>query len=366
MKKTSLILCLCVIIPLLAKGSNSQVVIKANSNAISYTGRVQMLIDGSVRYDWTGVYFQTYFSGGSIAVKMSQKGKSYQNLFIDNKLVRKINFSGKDTVMTLVSGLSKGFHLLRLQKCTEGGSGAITIHSLVLSSHGTLKAVPKKSRMIEIFGDSYTCGYGSEAKSAKEHFKLETENCDKAYGCIIARYFDADYALIAHSGQGMVRNWNDSVHLSKNTMQNRMMHVYDDYDQTLNYDFKAYKPDIVLINLGTNDFSRLAYPNDGEYIKGYKNMIKVLREKYGDVPILAVAPHSCRINMMRCLLQLQSDMVEDKNFYLTNSMNNIVTTEYDTGADGHPNYSGHCKIAMTLIPKISAILGWPLEDRVIK
>ena len=30
------------------------------------------------------------------------------------------------------------------------------------------------------------------------------------------------------------------------------------------------------------------------------------------------------------------------------------------GSDWHPNYQGQAKIAMTLIPQISAIMGWYL------
>jgi hypothetical protein len=44
----------------------------------------------------------------------------------------------------------------------------------------------------------------------------------------------------------------------------------------------------------------------------------------------------------------------------------MVTEERDMGADWHPNYQGQCKIAMALIPQISAIMGWELTDKVVK
>ena len=48
---------------------------------------------------------------------------------------------------------------------------------------------------------------------------------------------------------------------------------------------------------------------------------------------------------------------------LTNSVHNNVE---DMGADGHPNYNGHRKIAYAVIPYISTITGWGLDDRNVK
>jgi len=365
MKRSVLILLACMIISLPSWSSNTRVIVKANSKAVTYVGRTQSLPDGSVRYDWVGVYLQTAFSGGSIAFRVSESGQSYHNIFIDGKFIRKIRIASKDTLINLASGLSKGFHQLRVQKCTEGEFGCTTIHQFLLSPKSTMKVVPKKNRMIEIFGDSYTCGYGSEDFSATAPFKVEKENCNKAYGSIIARYFNADYAFIAHSGRGMVRNYGDSLQLSKNTMTTRMTHVFDDFDASVAYDFKAYKPDLVMINLGTNDFSTQPFPTDKQFIDGYIKFIKQLRKIYGDVPILCIIPHSGG-PVSRCLPVLMKEMTSDKNLYLSNPMENIISYQHDMGAATHPNYTGHKKIAMTLIPKISVITGWFLENKVIE
>ena len=51
---------------------------------------------------------------------------------------------------------------------------------------------------------------------------------------------------------------------------------------------------------------------------------------------------------------------------MANPLDNMVTVERDMGADWHPNYQGQKKIAMSLIPQISAIMGWPLTDKTIE
>lgn len=365
MKKLNLILLICLILPLSISAGNKDVVVKPNSDAIRFVGRTQTLSDGSVRYDWIGTYWQTKFSGGSVSIRISESGKSYHNLFIDGKWVRKIELTGKDSLIVLASGLSHEFHQLKLQKCTEGEYGCTTIHQLLLAPGGKLKPVSKKSRKIEIYGDSYTCGYGSEGNDPSAHFKLETENCNKAYGCILARYFDADYTLVAHSGRGMVRNYGDSVQLSKNTLLTRMTHLYDDFDPSIICKLSSDKPDLILINLGTNDFSTKPVPTDDEFIDGYIKMIHQLRTEYNNVPILCVIPHSGGLTV-HCLIKLKTIMKADKYLFVNNPMEDIVGRKSDMGADSHPNYSGQKKIAMTLIPRISTIMNWPLENKVVK
>ena len=59
---------------------------KLFTSGISYTGRTLTDSKGSVSYDWIGTYLQTDFTGGSIAVDISEVDTSYHNVFIDGNL----------------------------------------------------------------------------------------------------------------------------------------------------------------------------------------------------------------------------------------------------------------------------------------
>ena len=193
--------------------------VKANDDAVRYTGRTLVADDGSVSYDWVGTYFETTLTGGSLDIRLSEKGKSYYNVFVDGKLHRVVESCGNDTTINFVSGISKSKHEIRIQKRTEGEYGKTTVKEFVLNAGGKLTATPKtRTRHIEFIGDSFTCGYGTEGKSKKERFKLETENCKLSYSTIIPRYFNADYTLVAHSGYGAVRNYGDKKRVSDVTM----------------------------------------------------------------------------------------------------------------------------------------------------
>src|SRR3712207_8145067 len=76
---------------------------------------------------------------------------------------------------------------------------------------------------------------------------------------------------------GMVRNYNDSVQISRHNMSTRSMQLYDDFNREA-YDFtNCRKPDIVLINLGTNDYSTLVKPTPEQYVGAYLKMIDNIR-----------------------------------------------------------------------------------------
>lgn len=337
-------------------------IVPANSPEISFTGRVQCLQDGSIRYDWVGTYWQTEFTGNHIAAVLSEEGASYHNIYIDGKWLKKIKVSGKDAQkVVLADKLSSGKHILRMQKCTEGEFGCTILKQVIVDSKTKLSAVKPTGRMIEVIGDSYTCGYGTESNRAEDPFELETENCDKAYACIVARYFNADYALVAHSGQGMVRHWADSVQISRNSMPERWTRIFDAHGSEA-YDFQAYTPQLVMINLGTNDFSPTAIPTSDQYVGAYVELILQIKARYGqDIPVLCITPHSANTYLRAALAELKMKTACMEKVYMANDLSNTISGQGDLGASYHPNYMGQCKIAMSLIPQVATIMGWEVS-----
>ncbi len=351
------LLSLAVVLFMTANAAFADHTVKADDPNISFTGRVLRMDNGAVSYDWVGTYVQTDFTGSSISVKVSEEGESYHQVFIDGKLVGKLHFTGKEPHdLLLAKNLSKGTHRLRLQKVTEGERGRSTIFSFTAGGKGSFTAVQPKGRLIEVIGDSYTCGYGSEG-TEDSHFEVKTENCDKAYACTIARYFDADYVIVAHSGMGVTRNYAGK---KLRTMSDRYPLLFDDHD-SIAYDFKQYRPDLVIINLGTNDFSGSAAPAD--YVGKYVKLIKTVKGHYGDsLPVLCVTPHSANIFLQAALKELGVQVASLSNVRVAEPMPNIVVKGHDIGSDWHPNWKGHQKIASTLIPVVSTMTGWEMKN----
>lgn len=60
--------------------------------------------------------------------------------------------------------------------------------------------------------------------------------------------------------------------VSPNAMPNRFNRVYDEKGLP-DWNFKQWKPDAIVINLGTNDFSTQPYPDKAVFKEGYEKLI---------------------------------------------------------------------------------------------
>ncbi len=334
-------------------------IVSANAPEIEYVGRTLVSDDGSVSFDWSGTYFHCRFTGGYLAMRVSDTKKNYYNLFIDGQLQKEvITTHGKDSLIVLAKGLSRREHVITLQKRTEGEQGLTTIHSFEFM--GELRqAGLRKARYIEFIGDSITAGFGTEGKDPKEPFSPETENCNLAYGAILSRMFDTDYTFLAHSGRGLVRNYADTAKVSKlGTMSDRVLCVFDERI-TPKWDYSSVRrPDVVVINLGSNDFSTRPHPSKEDYILGYENLVKHLRLVYGDIPIICVSPRAGQ-EVFDYTREFVANSADSK-LYFAAFMQNYCNDSSDLGAVGHPNNRGNMKIAMLIAPYLSTATGWDI------
>lgn len=410
-----------------------RVTTKASDSRITYIARTAVSEDGSVSFDWCASTVRVAFSGDYLAMKVSDSKKNYYNVWIDRDPDEEADFvittfgndstvviydngpvtsgttngstngkatgtttgttTGKATDITTgsktngitnskTSGITnsktsgsttgrnakKADHRVTLQKRTEGEQGTTTIHSFI-SSGELLQAAPLKARQIEVLGDSYTCGYGSENSVSHDRFTPATENVNKAYEAIIARYFDADLMTIAHSGMGITRNYNGEKKpaIEYYYMPERYTQTFDE-NREVKWDASKsdWKPSITVIYLGANDFSTGKQPIKSRFTSNYLTLLKQIKENYGeDHPILCCASKSdpglfdyVREAALGCGL---------KNVRYAAIFPGVdFDDDRELGADSHPNYKAHKKIAHTLIPYVATLTGWDLTDNKIK
>jgi lysophospholipase L1-like esterase len=331
----------------------------ASSPQIRFVGRAVSGADGSLSFDWSGCYFTFCFEGTACSMRVSDTKRNYYNVTVDGVSAGTVTVEGETHSVPLASGLSKGVHTVVVQKRTEAEQGRTTLYGV--ETNGPVSNAPAApGRHIECIGDSHTCGYGTEGLSAGEPFTPETENCDLAWGCIAARYFDADYTLIAHSGMGIVRNWGDKKVASEVTMRERLLRTFDEEPEPLwNFAESGYTPDIVVIKLGTNDFSTDISPSEKIFNDAYAVALRRIREVYGRVPVLCVAP-SDSPEIWGYLQDFENEQ-RDPDLHIAAMMPGITNRDSDMGANFHPNHEGQRKMAMSLIPYISTITGWNLS-----
>ncbi|MFL6733829.1 MAG: SGNH/GDSL hydrolase family protein [Sphingomicrobium sp.] len=215
-------------------------------------GRVIAEADGSMRFGWPGTYFEGRFRGTGVTVRLDAPAE-YLRLLIDGE--EKLILKRPGAAQFTLDGLPSGNHVARLEKLTESQSGGGQFKGFFPTAGGQPLPVQARARQIEFIGDSFTVGYGntSPARTCPGTLVHDTTDTQQAFGPLVSRHFDADYRVNAFSGFGVVRNYGGgSADSSLPTIYPRLK---PDDATHIETSTGAWRPQIIVINLGTNDFS---------------------------------------------------------------------------------------------------------------
>lgn len=215
-------------------------------------GRTIVEPDGSLGFGWPGVYFESRFRGPGVRVRFDAPAE-HMRLLIDGE--ERLLFREAGLVDVTLQALPDVDHVIRLEKLTESQTGGGRFIGFFPSAGSTPLAAPARSRQIEFIGDSHSVGYGvaSPDRSCTADQVHDLTDTQQAFGPRLARRLDADYRINAYSGFGVVRNYDgSSAGLSLPLIYDRLKPDVPDRIETT---ASGWRPAIIVINLGTNDFS---------------------------------------------------------------------------------------------------------------
>lgn len=344
----------------------------SNVYAPRVIGRVQQQADGQVRLAWSGTQITAQFTGPTITMRMhdlvdatdpNAMGNIY-NVLIDHKPPLIVAMHPNRQSYLLADNLGEGPHNISITKRTEALVGESIFEGLLLAKEGRLLAPPPaKKRQILIVGDSISAGYGNEGANEHCHFSPLSENADLAYGPMAGRALDAEVVLIAWSGKGLIRN-------RDGTTDNTMPELYKRQLPSAPPNFATCatpNPDVVLINLGTNDFA-LGIPQREAFEQAYVNLVTQIRQDAPKAHILlglgpmlsdAYPQGQQQLSTLRTWLDHIIKTLEHHNVV------NVARIEFPTqdghrgfGCDWHPNLATHAEMATLLEQTLKARLQW--------
>ena len=347
-------------------------VVKPTDQHIQYTGRISFTHPDRPAWNFPGVQIIAAFEGTSL--RMIAKPRSgYFMAQIDEAEPFKVAFRGeRDSVVTLATALPDGRHLVRLMYVIEGYEFFPEFWGFVLDEGRQLVDAPAlPSRKIEFIGNSITCGYGNEGLKKEEGFDYATENHYYSYASIVARNLQAQHWVVARSGIGAYRNYAGPK--TGNPESNMpVQYEYTGYawkpelrqEATFlqeKWDFSRYQPDVVCINLGTNDLSTPNY--DLSLLKqGYQKLLKMVRQHNPKAKIVFLTGSMLYNQELQIAKQLLDEVTTeahkagDKEVYRFD-MAPINGNEY-YGNDWHPNIYQDEKMANELTPYLRKLMNW--------
>jgi hypothetical protein len=329
-----------------------------------YEGRV-LMTDSCARFEYPGTSVIVRFSGSCISARL-RRNAGYYNVSVDGGPFEKLSTYSRGrkghaaSLFVLADSLSSGFHTLELSLANEGLYAHPAFYGFVLPEANSLMSQPMpKTRSIEFIGNSITCSYGVEAPSQYVRFSDSTENFAMGYASITAHRYNAAMMVVARSGIGVYRNYNDVVTGSRVTLPTFYGRTF--IGKSPVWDFSRFSPDIVCLNLGTNDISQGLYDLE-KFKSAYVAFVKTLRSHYPKARIILLSGCMLRGKRLSALTNtlnsicLQFKMSGDSNIYRFDFTPQTGKLGY--GADWHPSAAQQLLMANELSQYIESISDW--------
>lgn len=335
------------LIALFSVPAPAAVLIGADHADIRYSGRYDLSDPGKPRFDWPGCTIQARFTGPSISVRLTGGNNDF-DVFIDGALKGRIALESGKTEYAAARDLPPGEHTLLLAKRTEAYYGVAAFDGLVLADGNALVTLPPPAgARIQFIGDSFTAGYGAEATAVECAELRPWDNGNVAYGPVTARALGAEYSVQAVSGLGMVHNYGDQSPLSAEPMPFFLDRTLAGRDQP-RWNPSAWSPHLVVVALGTNDFSTAVKPSQAQYSSAYKDFIGRIRGYHPAAEILCLTypVDDFQGRYVEALVKEVNAQGDAKVHWA----NLPALAASELGCHSHPNVAGHRRYSDALVP----------------
>jgi lysophospholipase L1-like esterase len=328
---------------------------------VHLVGRFDASDPAGPRYSFAGSRLVTRFEGASLRVRLAENGPNQYSVRIDGGERPVLKTQAGTHVYLLADGLAAGAHDLVLTRRTESFFG---ISQWLGFEGATLVPTPSPyTRFIEIVGDSISNGYGVLGDGPTCGFSPDAESEPDAYGALAAEALHAGHATIAYSGKGLYRNYGNT---DEPLVPEVYLETFGDAPGTP-WDFaRGYQPDVIVVNLGTNDYWA-GDPGDG-FSKAYDAFVLTLRARHPSAWIVvALAPMlsdaqpegSAARTRARARLVGVVEAARARGDARVDFLELDEQREEDgLGCDYHPGRVTQKKAAAQLEAKIRALTGW--------
>lgn len=318
-------------------------------------------IEAEQAVSWAGSRIQARFvNSATLTIDLQSTGPTLYDLVLDANTPLIIDPAQAGALS--IAGLNPNIvHTVSLTKRTEAAYGSSVFHGFVLAPGGQfLRSLPPRARRIEMIGDSITNGYGVLGPNANCSATSANEAIGAAYGSVLGTLVNADVQTIAWAGRGVVTN----VDGTTNNLMPDVWRRSNALDSSTTWDTSAYTPDAVIVNLGTNDYTRGSVDR-AAFVRAYASFAAALRQAYPSALIyLTVGPmlYGSTLNeAISAVGQVVSGRMAagDAALYsLVFPTQNVDGAGLGAGCEYHPNAATQRVMALIMATDLNKRLGW--------
>lgn len=316
------------------------------------------------------------FNGTKCSVTVTGDSNALNASNADNQARVAIYVNGERVIDDMVDNIQETYDVfesdtpkdvtISIVKLSESPMSTIGIKE-IKATGSKIAPTPNKDLLIEFIGDSITCGYGIDDPDKDHNFSTKTEDVTKAYAYRTAEALNADYSMVSFSGYGIISGYSSN---DKKVEAQTVPQFYTKLGYSwaangsfvpanVDWDFSKRQPDLIVVNLGTNDdsYTKTDSERKQEYCDGYVEFLKKIRANNPDAKIL------CTLGIMGDRLFEQVQLAVNTYSEETGDTN-ISAMKFDVqlpddgySADWHPSVTTHEKASEKLAAEIKSILG---------
>lgn len=299
--------------------------------------------------NWSGGYFKIGITSGILKIVLEKPINSLYVTIDDQPGITYNNI--KDEFLVTPQPLERGKHTIRIAAGDQ--LDQLFVKELQIKA-GQQIAPVVKSKLIEFIGNSITAG-GGEAGIAQTSYswltaeKLKTENVRIAYS-----------GIMLVTGIDFTKKWTvgmEDAYFKKQHKGGQDLNWY--LSSSADWNFKDYQPDMIVVNIGTNDRCE---PYKEHFVEVYLRFLQQIRIKNPNAKIVILPTFLETFdNSLKAMKPYFEQIVSEaktrglNNFYFVDTAGWINNTT-DLLVDRiHPNYKGVEKIVNRLSEAIKQI-----------
>jgi len=323
---------------------------------VRWIGRVDTGDPARPRFSWSGTGFIARFQGTSLTAELGNEGRFIFKAVVDGAPQPAFTSRPGAGRYALATGLRAGEHTVALYRQTEGPLGLSQLHGLTVGDGALLAPPPAAQRLIEVVGDSISCGFGILGSLDNDDCYGTQSHWD-AYPSVMARALGAEVSTIAGSGRGVVRNYpGDSIDTMPQIYQRTLA-----TSPVPTWDFRI-EPQAVIINLGTNDLGNGKGDPGPRFATIYRSLVETIRAGYPRAlilctigPMTSLSESAIVCGHIRAVIETRA-AAGDTRVALFDRILPQTPDKY-AGAC-HPNVAENAILAAQLGDELRARLGW--------
>jgi lysophospholipase L1-like esterase len=316
-------------------------------------GRYAQAEAGGLEMGWPGSGIALRLRGTKLVVSLEDEGNGVMDVLIN----------GRESALPLNPGVNDyaivdvdeaALFDVRLTRRTEpSNSGRFRIAQI--EAAGEILPRPEQKRKILFIGDSITAGYGLRGHTKDCIYTASSNAPQKAYAMLTAQALSAQAHLIAISGRGVIRNYDNAP---QPLMPAQIDWALPDRPGTWNH--AQFVPQAVVIALGTNDFSQEL--QEGGFTAAYKTLLGDAASRFPNAKIIALTGPMLSGEGA----QIVRRAVRDAAAQLNNPAISLLDVTWSESllkwsCDYHPGQDTARLMAQNLSSHIADLMGWKAD-----